>query len=71
MREYKVVVYREPLLGSLLLGESKVNPVKFSEFLNSNAKEGWRVITMEREKRRELLLFSREAFLVVLEREIA
>lgn len=70
MREYKVVVYREPLLGSLLLGESKVNPVKFSEFLNSNAKEGWRVITMEREKRRELLLFSREAFLVVLEREI-
>ncbi len=70
MKEYKVIVYREPLLGSLLLGESKVNPVKFSEFLNSNAKEGWRVVTMEREKRRELLLFAREAFLVVLEREI-
>lgn len=69
MREYKVIVYREPLLGSLLLGESKVNPVKFSEFLNSNAREGWRVVAMEREKRRELLFFSREAFLVVMEKE--
>ena len=69
MREYKVIVYREPLLGSLILGESKVNPVKFTEFLNSNAKEGWRVITMERERRRELLFFSREAYLVVMEKE--
>lgn len=70
MKEYKVIVYREPLLGSLLLGESKVNPVKFTEFLNSNAKEGWRVVAMEREKRRELLFFSREAFLVVMEKEV-
>ncbi len=71
MREYKVVVYREPLLGSLILGESKVNPVKFTEFLNDNAKQGWRVVTMERERRRELLFFAREAYLVVLEREKA
>lgn len=69
MREYKVIVYREPLLGSLILGESKVNPVKFTEFLNDNAKQGWRVVTMERERRRELLFFAREAYLVVLERE--
>jgi Domain of unknown function (DUF4177) len=71
MKEYKVIVYREPLLGSLLLGESKVNPVKFTEFLNSNAKEGWRVVTMEKENRRELLFFSREAYLVVLEKDKA
>ncbi len=69
MKEYKVLVYREPLLGSLILGESKVNPVKFTEFLNMNAKEGWRVVTMERERRRELLFFSREAYLVVMEKE--
>lgn len=30
--EYKVVIYQEGMLGSLLLGEAKVNPVKFSEF---------------------------------------
>jgi hypothetical protein len=71
MREYKVVLYREALLGSLIFGESRVNPLKFSEFLNMNAREGWRVVTMERETRRELLFFKREAFLVIMEREKA
>jgi len=69
--EYKVAIYREPLLGSIFLQGSKVNPVKYSEFLNKNAAEGWRVKTMERESRRELLFFSREAFITILEREIA
>ena len=68
-KEYKVIVYREGLIGSLILGESKVNPERFSAFLNAHAREGWRVVTMERESRRELLFFAREAFLVVLERE--
>lgn len=66
--EYKVAIYREGLLGSLLLGSSKVDPVKFSEFLNKNGEQGWEVITMEREIRRMLLFFSREAFLVVMKR---
>ena len=67
--EYKVVVYREGILGSLFLGDSKVDPVKFSEFLNRSGAEGWEVVTMERESRRMLLLFSREAFLVVMKRQ--
>lgn len=68
--EYKVVVYRESMLGSLFLGGSKVDPLKFTEFLNKNGEDGWKVITMEREIRRMLLFFSREAFLCVMEREI-
>lgn len=68
--EYKVVVYREGLLGSIFLNGSKVDPMKYSKFLNDNAKEGWKVVTMERESRRELLFFSREAFLTVLERKV-
>lgn len=68
--EYKVAIYREPLLGSIFLQGSKVNPVKFSEFLNKNAAEGWKAVTMERESRRELLFFKREAFLTILEREV-
>lgn len=28
--EYKVVIYRENILGSLFLGGSKVDPVRFS-----------------------------------------
>ena len=35
MKEYKVVIYREGALGSLLLGASKVNPERFTAFLIS------------------------------------
>lgn len=69
LKEYKVVVYREGLLGSLFLQGSKVDPIRFSEFLNRNAEDGWRVVTMEREIRRMLLFFSREAFMVILEKD--
>ena len=68
-KEYKVAIYREGMLGSLFLGSSKVDPERFSDFLNKNAAQGWRVITMERETRRMLLFFEREAFLVVMERD--
>lgn len=68
--EYKVVIYREGLLGSIFLAGSKVDPVRYSDFLNENAKQGWRVITMERESRREFLFFNREAFLTVMERKV-
>lgn len=67
--EYKVVIYQEGMLGSLVLGGSKVNPLKFTEFLNQNAREGWRVQTMEKDNRRMLLFFSREAYVVILGRE--
>lgn len=70
MKEYKVIVYREGLLGSILLQGSRVDPVKYTNFLNENAQQGWRVITMERESRRELLFFKREAFLTILERDV-
>lgn len=71
MKEYKVVVYQEGMLGSLFLGASKVDPERFSEFLNKNAKQGWRVITMEKDIRRMLLFWTREAFMVVMERDAA
>ena len=69
--EYKVAIYREPLLGSIFLKNSKINPVRYTEFLNKNAAEGWRVRTMERETRRELIFFKREAFVTILEREVS
>jgi len=69
MRQYKVVVYQEGMLGSLFLGSSKVDPVRFSNFLNQNAKDGWRVVTMEKDIRRMLLFWTREAYMVILECE--
>jgi len=69
MLEYKAVIYQEGMLGSLLLGESKINPVRFSEFLNANAQDGWEVVTMEKDVRRMLLFFKREGYVVILKRE--
>ncbi|MEQ8231378.1 MAG: DUF4177 domain-containing protein [Gammaproteobacteria bacterium] len=67
-REYKVIIYQEGMLGSLFFGQSKVDPERFTAFLNRHAEDGWRVVTMEREARRTLLFWEREAFMVVLER---
>ena len=69
MIEYKVVVYQEGMLGSLFLGQSKVNPIKFSEFLNINARKGWEVVTMEKDNRRMLLFFTREGYIVVMKKD--
>ena len=69
MKEYKVVIYQEGLLGSLIFGASKVDPVRFTDFLNQNARQGWRVVTREKDIRRMLLLWRREAYVVVMERD--
>jgi hypothetical protein len=69
--EYKVVIYREPLLGSIFLGGSRVDPIRYTKFLNDHALQGWRVVTMEREIRREFIFFKREAFVTILERQTA
>ena len=66
MKEYKAVIYQEGMLGSLLLGQSKVDPVKLTEFLNTNAAEGWRVVTMDKDQRRMLLFFKREALVIIM-----
>ena len=69
MQEYKAVVYQEGMLGSLILGQSKINPLRFTEFLNANAAEGWDVVTMEKDQRRMLLFWKREAYVVILRRQ--
>ncbi len=69
MKEYKAIVYREGMLGSLLLGASNIDPVRFTQFLNKNAQEGWRVVSMEKDQGRMLLFFRREAYVVIMERD--
>ncbi|HGO9326329.1 TPA: DUF4177 domain-containing protein [Neisseria meningitidis] len=69
MKEYKVVIYQESQLSSLFFSAAKVNPVNFSAFLNKQTPEGWRVVTMEKDLRRMLLFFKREAYVVILERD--
>ena len=70
MKEYKIGIYQEPVASSILLpGGAKVDPQRFAEFLNQNAREGWRVVTIERESRRALAFFKVEAMVVVFEKE--
>jgi hypothetical protein len=69
MTQYKVVIYQEGMLGSLLLGQSKINPIRFTEFLNANASEGWEVVTMEKDIRRMLLFWKREGYVVILKKQ--
>jgi len=70
MYEYKAVLYQESMIGSLILGQSKIDPVRFTQFLNQNAREGWEVVTMEKDIRRMLLLWKREAYVVILKRRV-
>ena len=67
--EYKVVVYGESILSSMVFGSAKANTSQLSRFLTKHAEGGWRLKTMERENRRTLLFSSREAFIFVFERE--
>lgn len=69
MKEYKIIIYQEHLLGSLILGQANVDPERMSVFLNSHAAEGWEVVTMEREIRRLFLFWRREGMVFVLQRE--
>jgi hypothetical protein len=69
MTQYKVVIYQEGMLGSLLLGQSKINPIRFTEFLNTNAAEGWEVVTMEKDIRRMLLFWKREGYVVIMKKQ--
>ena len=67
--EYKAIIYQEGMLGSLFLSGGKVDPLKLSEFLNVNAENRWRVVTMEKDIRRMLLFFKREAYVIIMMRE--
>ncbi len=69
MKEYQAVIYQEGAISSLILGSAKVDPTRFSAFLNKYAEQGWRVVTMEKDLRRLMLFWVREAYLVILERD--
>lgn len=67
MKTYKVVLFKESFF-SAILGAGNVDVIKFSELLNKNAAEGWKVVAMEKDIQRVLLFFRREAFLVIMEK---
>ena len=69
MLEYKVYVYKEPIISSIIFKNSQIDTDEVGNILNNFAKQGWRVKTMEREIHRTLLFWSREAFIFILEKD--
>lgn len=68
MKEYKAILYKEGILGSIFLGGSKINPERMTDFINLHAKEGWEVVTMEKDIRRTLIFFKREAYVIIMQK---
>lgn len=70
MKTYKVIIYQEGGLSSFIFGSAKVKPEKMTAMINEEAEKGWRVVAVEKEMRRMGLLWQREAFLIILEKDI-
>ncbi len=70
MKNYRVAIFQEKWFFTIATGLWKIDPVRFAEFLNIQAADGYRVITIEREIRRTMLFFKREAMVCVLEKDI-
>lgn len=68
MKNYQVLIYQEAWYTAFIPGGGKVDPQKLGGFLNTHAADGWKVVTMEREIRRSLFFFSREAFIIIMEK---
>ncbi|MBI90088.1 MAG: DUF4177 domain-containing protein [Candidatus Marinimicrobia bacterium] len=68
MNEALVINYNESALSTLFLGSGKVDTNKLTEFLNGYMSQGYSIKAVQRESRRMLLFFSREAFIIFLER---
>jgi len=70
VKEYKVVKYKESYIKAILLGQSKISPNRFTKFLNKYAKDSWSTKSIDKSIDSVCLLFSREIYIVVLERDI-
>ncbi len=70
-KEFKIEVVTEGILGTLILGSSKLPINKMETVLNRYGASGWDVSYMLIEKKRMLLFWEREAVIITFSRPIA
>ena len=70
MKQYKVEVIKEGVLGTLFLGSSKLPVKKIEEVMNQYGKDGWDVSFQVIEKSRMWLFWEREALIVTFVKDI-
>ena len=64
MKQYKIEVVKEGILGTLFLGSSKLPIKKMEEVMNEYGKDGWDVSFQVIEKARMWLFWQREAVII-------
>ena len=68
MNQVLVTKYSESALSTFFFGSGKVDTKRLTDYLNSYTAKGYSIKAVQREKRRMLLFFSREAFIIFLEK---
>ena len=70
MKQYKIEVVKEGILGTLFLGSSKLPIKKMEEVMNKYGKDGWDVSFQVIEKARMWLFWQREAVIITFVKDI-
>jgi hypothetical protein len=70
MKQCKVEVIKEGVLGTLFLGSSKLPVKKIEDDMNEYGKDGWDVSFQVIEKSRMWLFWEREALIVTFVKDI-
>ena len=68
-KEYKVVKYKENFIKAILFGQAKISPRKLTKFLNRHCEGGWSAKSIDKGVDSVFLLFSRENYVVVFEKD--
>jgi len=64
MKQYKVEIIKEGVLGTLFFGSSKLPLKKMEQVMNDYGKNGWDVSFQIIEKHRLFLFWQREAIII-------
>jgi len=70
LKQYKVEVVKEGVLGTLFFGSSKLPIKKMEEVMNIYGKDGWEVSFQVIEKARMFLFWQREAIIITFVKDI-
>jgi len=70
VKQYKVEVVKEGVLGTLFFGSSKLPIKKMEEVMNIYGKDGWEVSFQVIEKARMFLFWQREAIIITFVKDI-
>ena len=70
MKQYKVEIIKEGVLGTLFLGSSKLPLKEMEKVMNDYGKDGWDISFQIIEKHRLFLFWQREAIIITFVKDL-